>query len=347
MRTVHLAGVEAHIVFDLDEVRVSAGGTRFAPDVTERETALLARAMTYKFAVLERRLGGAKGAVRGDPARKDELMAGYCAEIKPMVDDFTFLTGPDLGTSEADFMSLRNPDEPPHVMASVTGGIAFEDLLAGFGVVAAAEAATGGIANLRVAIEGMGKVGGGVAREVVRRGAQVVAVSTLEGAVANPHGLDVELMLELRKAHGDAFVHHVGCDVKPRAALFASEADIVVPGARAGAITKEVAGTVTARHVVPAANVPYTVEGLEVLKHRRVVALADFVCNSAAVLGYMYQADATPGEVFRDVDERISRLVEASAVDPRGPYEGACEIAESYLRTWREPDGMPAGRPLA
>ena len=325
MRTVHLTGVDAHIVFDLDDVRVSVGGTRFAPDVTERETALLARAMTYKFAVLERRLGGAKGAVRGDPARKVELMARYCAEIKPMVDDGTFLTGPDLGTSEADFMSLRKPDEPPHVMAAVVGGIA----------------------NLRVAIEGMGKVGGGVAREVVRRGAHVVAVSTLEGAVANPHGLDVELMLELRKAHGDAFVHHVGCDVKPRAALFASDADIVVPGARAGAITKEVAGTVTARHVVPAANVPYTVEGLEVLRHRRVVALADFVCNSAAVLGYMHQADATPGEVFRDVDEQISRLVEVSAVDPRGPYEGACEIAESYLRTWREPDGMPAGRPLA
>jgi glutamate dehydrogenase (NAD(P)+) len=32
-----------------------------------------------------------------------------------------------------------------------------------------------------MAIEGFGKVGGGVAREAARRGARIVAVSTVEG----------------------------------------------------------------------------------------------------------------------------------------------------------------------
>ena len=46
------------IAFDFD-CAVSAGGTRLAPDVTEDEVRLLARAMTYKFAV-PRRLGAVR-----------------------------------------------------------------------------------------------------------------------------------------------------------------------------------------------------------------------------------------------------------------------------------------------
>jgi glutamate dehydrogenase/leucine dehydrogenase len=44
-----------------------------------------------------------------------------------------------------------------------------------------------------VAIEGFGKVGGGVAREVTRRGGRVVAVSTVAGCLADPSGVDVDL----------------------------------------------------------------------------------------------------------------------------------------------------------
>jgi len=69
---------------------VSAGGTPgLAPDVTVAEVALLARAMTYKFAVLGDRVGGAKAGVVGDPAdRLDRAgrMARYCAEIRPLTD---------------------------------------------------------------------------------------------------------------------------------------------------------------------------------------------------------------------------------------------------------------------
>ncbi len=61
----------------------------------------------------------------------------------------------------------------------------------------------GGLAGRSVAIEGFGKVGGGVAREVVRRGGRVAAVSTVAGCVADPSGLDVERLLDLRRLHGD------------------------------------------------------------------------------------------------------------------------------------------------
>jgi hypothetical protein len=49
---VELGSVPGFVVFDLPGAPISAGGTRLAADVGRAEVALLARAMTYKFAVL-------------------------------------------------------------------------------------------------------------------------------------------------------------------------------------------------------------------------------------------------------------------------------------------------------
>src|SRR6266568_2618772 len=103
---IELGSVPGFVVFDLPGAAVAAGGTRLAPDVTVAEVALLARAMTYKFAVLGERVGGAKAGLLGDPADRAGragLMGRYCAEIRPLVDSGRFLTGPDMGTSEEDF----------------------------------------------------------------------------------------------------------------------------------------------------------------------------------------------------------------------------------------------------
>jgi glutamate dehydrogenase/leucine dehydrogenase len=135
--TVILRSVPGFIVFDLPGAAVSAGGTRLAPDVTVAEVALLARAMTYKFAVLGDRVGGAKAGVVGDPAdRRDraDRMARYCAEIRPLTDAGRFLTGPDMGTSEQDFAPLREHRAAPAAIATVVGDVPFEDVLTGYGV---------------------------------------------------------------------------------------------------------------------------------------------------------------------------------------------------------------------
>jgi glutamate dehydrogenase (NAD(P)+) len=345
-RLHRLSTVDGFIAFDLDDCPSSAGGTRLAPDVTEREVALLARAMTYKFAVLGANLGGAKRGVRAAPADRVETMARYCAEIRPLVQAGTFLTGPDLGTAEADFAPLRDRDSAPHVITSVVEGVAFEDLLTGFGVAVAAEAALGSLDGRSVAVEGFGKVGGGVAREVTRRGGRVVAVSTLEGCVADPAGLDVDALWGLRAAHGDAFVHHTGRDVQPAAALFEIDADVLVPGARTGVIDEARAARLPVAAVVPAANVPYTEAGLQVLRQRAVAAHADFVCNAGAVIGYRSPSRATTDQVFADVEKRLTALVEEAVGHPEGPFAGAVSLAEAFLRTWRDADGMPAGPPL-
>ena len=343
-QTVDLRSVPGFVVFDLPGAQTSAGGTRLATDVTVTEVALLARAMTYKYAALGARVGGAKAGVIGDPkdhTGRAALMARYCAEVRPLVEAGRFLTGPDMGTFEEDFAPLREHRAAPGAMSAVVDDVPFEDLLTGYGVAVAAEVAlraTVGTdwAGRSAAIEGFGKVGGGVAREVSRRGGRVVAISTVVGTVADPSGLDIDRLLDLRGAHGDECVAHYGRPIAPPAALFTAETDVVVPGARPGVMSSQVAQSLAAavRVVAPAANVPYTRAGAEVLRERQIAALPDFVCNAGAVLGYRSPAEATPAQVLTAVENRITEILSGALDHQKGPLEGACEQAATFLRTW-------------
>jgi glutamate dehydrogenase (NAD(P)+) len=342
---LELSSVPGFVVFDLPGVPESAGGTRLAPDVSVAEVALLARAMTYKYAALGVQMGGAKAGVRGDPAdqaSKAALMARFCAEISPLTETRQLLTGPDMGTAEEDFAPLREHRAMPAAIAAVVDGVPFEDVLTGFGVAAAAEAALrdrwgGGWEGRSVAIEGFGKVGGGVAREVTRRGGTVAAVSTVAGCVVDPAGLDVEHLMALRRAHGDGCVLHYGLPARPTAELFTTvDADVIVPGTRPGVINAQTATALApgVRVIVPAANVPYTARGADVLRKRGIVTLPDFVCNAGAVLGYRSAVDATPAEVLAGVDTTITGLILEALEYPSGPLAGACERAGRFLRGW-------------
>jgi glutamate dehydrogenase/leucine dehydrogenase len=358
---VELGSVPGFVVFDLPGAPLSAGGTRLAPDVSAAEVAVLARSMTYKFAALGERVGGAKAGVRGDPADragKAALMARFCAEVRPLTDAGRFLTGPDMGTAEEDFAPLRERRSAPSAMRAAVAGVPFEDVLTGFGVAVAAATALGadgghgtkgatGWTGRSVAIEGFGKVGGGVAREVIRRGGRVVAVSTLAGCVADGSGLDVDRLLALRRAHGDACVRHYGRPVMAPRRLFTEvSAEVLVPGTRPGTIGAEIAGALPAgvRVVAPAANAPYTAAGADVLRRRGIVALPDFVCNAGAVIGYRSAPDATPAQVLAAVEARITELIAAALRHRGGPLEGARERAGEFLRGWW---GGPPGPPFA
>lgn len=349
MHVHHLTSVDGEIVFDLDPevVRPAAGGTRMADDVTVDELALLARAMTYKLATFEARIGGAKAGIR--PRLLDsraETLARYCDEVRPLVEEGRFLTGADLGTATADFASLET-DPVPTVFDHVIDGVGFEELVTGRGVVAAAEAWLGSLEGRRVAVEGFGKVGHGVAREVVRRGGRVVAVSTLRGAVAHGGGFDVDELVQARAEHGESFVHHLGLEVHRPRELHELPVDVLVPGARTGVLDAELAERVQATVVAPAANVPYTREGLDVLRRQGVAALPDFVCNGGAVLAYRASRALTPDEVLRSVDRQIGERIEAAKLAKADPFRHAALLAETFLSTWIPADLRPDGPPLA
>jgi glutamate dehydrogenase (NAD(P)+) len=247
------------------------------------EVARLARAMTWKLAVCGVPYAGAKAGIRFAGGDRAAVLAAYKRALEPYAE--TFFTGPDMGTSSADFL---DPDlEPLPVWAQTVEGLGMDDLGTGHGVKAAAEAALAHVGRTldgaAVAIEGFGKVGAGTARACARAGARIVAVSTVNGLLADADGLDVEELLALRAPHGDRFVEHGPRPVRPTEELFALECDVLVPGARPNSITADVAQRVRCAVVAPAANIPYGTGATEILHERGIIAVPDFVANSGGV----------------------------------------------------------------
>ena len=340
--------VDALIAFDFEDAERSSGGTRLAPDVAEQEVRLLARAMSYTFAVLGLPIGGAKAGVRATNGNGADAMRRYCAEIKPLIDAGTFFTGPDLGTVEEHFAGIRPPGGLTGVMATRLDGVPFEEVLTGFGVAVAADAALGGLRGKTVALEGFGKVGTGVAREVARRGGAVVAISTLAGcAIADDAGgFEVGRLLDLRQRVGDDLVGHLGVPVHPPERLFDVAASVLVPGARPGSIDAARAAALQVEAIIPAANVPYTREAHRILQERGIAAHADFLCNAGGAMGYLHpqaSSASSPSEALGLLEDAMRELVEEAAEHPEGPFTGACARAERFLAGWRPADAMPDG----
>jgi glutamate dehydrogenase (NAD(P)+) len=330
------SGLEAFVVIDHELFPVSAGGTRMLPDVDVREVARLARAMTWKFAACRMPYAGAKAGLRSAGGDRAALLAAYMRALEPYRD--IFLTGPDMGTFPADF--LDGSEDPVPLWGRRHEGLGMDDLATGHGVKAAAEAALAHLGRTlegaTVVVEGFGKVGAGTARACARAGARVLGVSTVDGLLVDPAGLDVEGLIALRKRHNDRFVEHGPRSVLPREALFELDCDVLVPCARPDSITATVAERIRCAVVAPGANIPYGLGAVEVLHRRGILAIPDFIANSGGV--HLYESvgqDAEP-EVALAAIEAVVREAVASALatsDELGvtPWALASRDARAYL----------------
>jgi len=303
-------GVEAFLVIDHDLFPVAAGGTRMLPDVELQEVARLARAMTWKFAANRLPYAGAKAGVRFAGGDRAAVLAAYKRALEPYSD--VFLTGPDMGTSAADF--LEGSEESLPLWAQDHQGLGMDDLATGHGVKAAAEAALThlgrALEDAAVAIEGFGKVGAGTARACARAGARIVGVSTVDGLLADSDGLDVEDIISLRARYGDRFVEHGPKPARDREDIFDLDCDVLVPGARPDSITCNIAGRIHCAVVAPGANIPYGRGAVEVLYQRGILAVPDFVSNSGGI--HLYETvrpDTEPEAALAEIEGLVGKAV--------------------------------------
>jgi glutamate dehydrogenase (NAD(P)+) len=339
--------LRAVVVIDTARFGLSAGGVRMAADLTLEEMVRLARAMSYKFAMLDLPCGGAKAGIwldPSDPARL-QVLAAFFAAIRPLTETRAYIPGADMGTSATDFAALHGGGTPS-LGEQAFEGMPLEDQLTGYGVVAAARSACEHLGwplrGARVAIEGFGKVGAGAAKYFARDGAQVVAVSTVHGTLYDPSGLAVERLLALRVQHGDAALDaYAGGQRLPRAALLTLPVDILVPGARPDAIHAGNVEAIAARLIVPAANIPYAAGTVARLQARGIVPIADFVANAGAVLGGLVgMQGGTAQDAFTTVGTRIShtvrRVLEAAGAQHCSAYDAALALAHQQLTPIRK-----------
>jgi glutamate dehydrogenase (NAD(P)+) len=313
------AGVGAVVVVDNVALGPAIGGVRVRPDVTVGEVARLARAMTVKNAVAGLPHGGGKAGIAALPrlaqAGHERMMRAFARAIEQLTD---YIPGPDMGTSETSMGYVYDEIGRAVGLPAVLGGIPLNELGAtGFGLAVCAEvvseAKVFGMAGARVVIQGFGAVGSNAARALGDRGATIIAVSDIEGAVWNPEGLDVAAMMA-HKAEGPVASFDGGTPV-PRDDILGMDCEILVPAAQPDVVTTANAGKISARVVLEGANIPVTRDAEAELAERGVLCVPDVIANAGGVICAAAEyRGAGRREAFAEIDEKI-RDTTAEVVD--------------------------------
>ncbi|MEN6578764.1 MAG: Glu/Leu/Phe/Val dehydrogenase dimerization domain-containing protein [Phycisphaerales bacterium] len=309
--------VLGHLVIDSSIGGLSGGGIRMVPGTSVKELCYLARAMTWKYSFLQWPYGGAKAAIAvpgGDlTAQKRqeriELFARRLAAFRGR-----YMPGEDAGTNTDDLNLIRRiahlDRAGPRTLDSsfhtaLTLRICAEQIVRELKL---------DPTTSTVAIEGFGKVGGWVARQLREIGCRVVAVSTSKGAIHHADGLDIDRLLQARESHGDDCVaQYKGARRIEREQLVSVQADLLVPCALSWSITSANVGEIQARVILCGANNPVTEKAKGILAAKGVMYFPDFVSNSGGVLGSIIEtlcmdhakAVAVLREVFEPKAERV------------------------------------------
>lgn len=294
-------GMRGVLVIDNTARGMGKGGTRMSPTVSTTEVARLARNMTWKWAGVDLFYGGAKAGIQADPAAasKEDVLRAFVRALRNEVPE-EYVFGLDVGLTESDAAIML--DEAGRGGAVGTpyalGGLPYDQLgVTGFGIAetidTAAQFAGLTTAALSVSIQGFGAVGAATARRLDELGATVIAVSTSQGGLHNPAGLDVAQLLALRDEHGDALVAYYS-DAKPLAAgeELTITADVLVPAALQDVIDVELAAKLPARIVAEGANLPSSPAAQQVLHERGLIVVPDFIANAGGVVAAAVAMDS-------------------------------------------------------
>ncbi|MXM65454.1 glutamate dehydrogenase [Streptomyces sp. HUCO-GS316] len=371
--TDHLTGRQGFLVVDRLVRGVCSGGLRMRGGCTLDEVAGLARGMTMKEALHynpEGRyvpLGGAKGGIDCDPRDPQAygILVRYLRAVRPYIES-CWTTGEDLGltqdlvdraAAEAGIVSSVQAVFPllddetaarrrlADAFAVEVDGIGLDELVGGCGVAESALAALDrdGVpyAGTRVAVQGLGTMGGATARFLARAGLTVVAVADIKGTIANPAGLDVEALLAARDVHGtvDRAALRPEDRELPVDAWLSADAEVLVPAAVSYAIDTADQERITARWIVEAANMPVLPQAEELLAARGVVVLPDVVVNSGTNAWWWWtlfgDIDADADEAFahirRALRTLVGRMLERAEADGTTPRAAAHALVADRL----------------
>lgn len=311
-------GMRGVLVIDNTARGMGKGGTRMQPTVSVAEIARLARVMTWKWAGVDLFYGGAKAGIQADPTSPDKeaILRSFVRKLSNEVPK-EYVFGLDMGLTEDDAAiivdelgwgtSMGTPYE--------LGGVPYDKLgITGFGVAEVVDQAAQ-MRNLQgasVAVQGFGAVGHATASRLAELDYPVVAISTAKGAIADPNGLNIPELMELREQVGDSLVdHYPHLRINPGDELF-TKAEILVPAALQDVIDEDAANRLQAQLVVEGANLPTNEAAQKVLNNRGITVVPDFVANAGGVVAAAFAMDnrmsafrAETANIFTSVSDKL------------------------------------------
>jgi glutamate dehydrogenase (NAD(P)+) len=303
------------------------GGIRFHPNVTLSEVEGLAMLMTWKCAVTDLPLGGAKGGVAVDPRKLtrrqvERLTKRYTAGILPIIGPERDIPAPDVNTDEStmawivDTVTMITGSHSPAVVTGKPvelGGSRGRTEATGRGVafvtLEVLKRAGKRPEDARVAVHGFGNVGSITAKALAEAGCKIVAISDVSGGYAAPNGIDIPKAIEhVRTSKQRLLEGFPGLSKISNEELLAMDVDVLVPAALEGVITPANAGSVRAKIVVEGANGPVTSDADRILTDRGVTIVPDILANAGGVVVSYFEWVQSRAGFYWELDEVERRL---------------------------------------
>ena len=326
------------------------GGVRFHPNVNLDEVKALSIWMTIKCCVAGIPYGGGKGGITLDPrdyseAELERISRAYSEAISPLIGEKIDIPAPDMNTN-GKIMSWMVDAYENVVKKSAPGvftgkPVEFGGSLArteatGYGVnfaaVQALEKLGKDVKGATYAIQGFGNVGYHTGYYAHQSGAKVVAVSTVDVAIYNENGLDMEALFKEFQEKG--FITNeagYGKEIS-NAELLALDVDVLAPCALENQLTSENAGKVRAKIVVEGANGPTTPEADAILRQNGVLVVPDILANCGGVVVSYFEWVQNLQGYYWEFDE----VQEKETVVLRRAFRDIWNLAQEYdvdLRT--------------
>jgi leucine dehydrogenase len=290
----------------------------------------LSEGMSLKNAMAGLPLGGGKAVILGPlPAAPDARAAAFRA-FGRAIDAMggRYVTAEDVGVHVADMAEIAR--ETRHVSgigeSGAVGGDPSPYTARGVlrGIAAAARHALGrsDLDGLRVGVQGVGNVGGHLARLLAAQGARL-------------------LIADIDPARQARLADETGAEPVALDAILAADLDVLAPCALGGAITAQFAAATSARIVAGAANNQLaTPEAGRALHRRGVVYVPDYVANAGGIIAVCaeYLGQGSEASVLADVDAigpRVSELLSRSAAAATPPEVIADRMARDIIASAR------------
>jgi leucine dehydrogenase len=268
----------------------------------------LSRAMTYKLALLEVPAGGAKAVVLGDPARdkSEALLLAVGRAIDRL--NGRFVVGEDVGTGPADLEIVARETRwvSRHAGGADTADATAQGVLVCLRRAVRARLGRERLDGLVVAVQGLGRVGRGLARRLRDEGARLVVAD-----------LDPRTVEES--------VRELGATPEAPERIFDAPVDVFAPCALGGALDRATVPRLRCAVVAGSANNQLAEPRLaDELAGRGILYAPDFVVNAGGVL-------ASPDDTER-LGPLLDDVLARAARDGVSPNAAAEALARERFR---------------
>ncbi|MXP41257.1 amino acid dehydrogenase [Altererythrobacter soli] len=298
------SGLTAIIAIHSSELGPGAGGTRFwhypQPDAALRDALRLSRGMSYKNAMAGLPMGGGKAVVLldKDTGKTPEMLAAFGDAVNAL--GGRYVTAEDVGATEADMVAISH--RTPHVCGlpaddgSVGGDPGpFTAMGIYHGIRAAVSHTLGkdSVEGVRVALQGCGSVGGGVARLLAKDGA-LLTVSDVHAERAK------------------ALARDVGGEAVSPEAIMGVACDVFSPNALGAILNDEGIAKLDCAIVAGGANNQLARrEHGALLAERGILYAPDYVINAGGIINvaleYLCRQHGEPCDI-NEVRKRIAQI---------------------------------------